>query len=63
MQYKNRKKYCRVPIIFQIIQVKRGIDFVSQVDIGYQLCLIDKLCLFSKALTGRMPKTGWETQK
>ena len=62
---KTEKEYCCVPAVLQMIQERRGLKFTSQDEIGYQLGLIapkEKVHLFSKVLTGRMPKTGWGTQ-
>lgn len=62
---KTEKPYCCVPAVLQMIQERRGLDFASQDEIGYQLGLIvptKKAYSFSKVRTGRMPKTGWGTQ-
>ena len=62
---KMEKPYCCVPAVLQMIQERRGLEFASQDEIGYQLGLIvpkEKAYLFSKVRTGRMPKTGWGTQ-
>jgi hypothetical protein len=62
---KTEKDYCCVPAVLQMIQERRGLEYSSQDEIGYQLGLIvpeDKTHLFSKIRTGRMPKTGWGTQ-
>jgi len=62
---KTEKVYCCVPAVLQMIQERRCLKFASQDEIGYQLGLIvpkDKIYLFSKVRTGRMPKTGWGTQ-
>ena len=62
---KTEKEHCCVPAVLQMIQVRRGLKFNSQDEIGYQLGLIvpkEKVHLFSRVRTGRMPKTGWGTQ-
>jgi len=62
---KTEKEYCCVPAVLQMVQERRCLEFTSQDEIGYQLGLIvpkEKIHLFSKARTGRMPKTGWGTQ-
>lgn len=62
---KKEKPHCCVPAVLQMIQERRNLEFASQDEIGYQLGLIvpkEKVSLFSKVRTGRMPKTGWGTQ-
>jgi hypothetical protein len=62
---KTEKPYFCVPAVLQMIQERRGLEFASQDEIGYQLGLIvpqENAHLFSKVRTGRMPKTGWGTQ-
>jgi hypothetical protein len=62
---KTEKEYCCVPAVLQMIQERRGLKSTSQDEIGYQLGLTvpkEKVHLFSKVRTGRMPKTGWGTQ-
>lgn len=62
---KTEKEYCCVPAVLQMVQERRGLEFSSQEEIGYQLGLIvpkEKAHLFSKVRTGRIPKTGWGTQ-
>ena len=62
---KTEKEYCCVPVVLQMVQERRGLEFSSQEEIGYQLGLIvpkEKAHLFSKVRTGRMPETGWGTQ-
>jgi hypothetical protein len=62
---KVEKPYCCIPAVLQMIQERRGLEFVSQDEIGYQLGLIvpkEKACSFSKVRTGSIPKTGWGTQ-
>jgi hypothetical protein len=62
---KMEKPFCCVPAVLQMIQERRGLEFASQDEIGYQLGLIvpkEKAYFFSKVRTGRMPKTGWGTQ-
>jgi hypothetical protein len=62
---KVEKPYCCVPAVLQMIQERRGFEFASQDEIGYQLGLIvpkEKAHFFSKVRTGRMPRTGWGTQ-
>jgi len=62
---KTEKEYCCVPAVLQMVQERRGFEFSSQEEIGYQLGLIipkEKAHLFSKVRTGRIPKTGWGTQ-
>jgi len=62
---KTEKEYCCVPAVLQMIHDRRGLKYASQDEIGYQLGLIvpkEKVHLYSKALTGRMPKSGWGTQ-
>ena len=36
----TEKPYCCVPAVLQMIQQRRGFDFASQDEIGYQLGLI-----------------------
>lgn len=62
---RTEKEYCCVPAVLQMIQERRGLEFASQEEIGYQLGLTvpkQRVHLFSKVRTGRMPKTGWGTQ-
>jgi hypothetical protein len=62
---KTEKEFCCVPAVLQMIQERRGLEYGSQDEIGYQLGLIvpkEKAHLYPKALTGRMPKHGWGTQ-
>lgn len=62
---KTEKEYCCVPAVLQMVQERRGLEFSSQEEIGYQLGLIvpkEKAHLFSKVRIGRIPKTGWGTQ-
>lgn len=62
---KTEKEYCCVPAVLQMIHDRRGLKYASQDEIGYQLGLVvpkGKVHLYSKALTGRMPKSGWGTQ-
>jgi hypothetical protein len=62
---KTEKEYCCVPAVLQMIQERRGLSLASQDEIGYQLGLIvprDKLYLFSRVRTGKMPRNGWGTQ-
>lgn len=62
---KIEKEYCCVPAVIQMVQERRGLEFSSQEEIGYQPGLIipkEKAHLFSKVRTGRIPKTSWGTQ-
>jgi len=62
---KTEKEYCCVPAVLQMVQERRGLEFSSQEEIGYQLGLIipkEKAYLFSKVRISRIPKTGWGTQ-
>ena len=61
----TEKPYCCVPAVLQMIQQRRGFDFASQDEIGYQLGLIvppEMQSLFTKLHTGHEPKAGWGTQ-
>ena len=61
----TEKEYCCVPAVLQMIQERRGLEFNSQDEIGYQLGLIvplEKKHLFSKVRTGRRAIAGWGTQ-
>ena len=62
---KTEKEYCCVPAVIQMIQGRRGFNYASQDEIGYQLGLIvptEKARFFTKVRTGSMPKAGWGTQ-
>ena len=62
---KTERPYCCVPAVLQMTQERRGHEFASQDEIGYQLGLIvpkEKAHLFGKVRTGKMVKTGWGTQ-
>lgn len=61
----TEKEYCCVPAVLQMIQQRRDIPYAIQDEIGYRLGLIvpkDKVHLFTKVRTGKMPKGGWGTQ-
>ena len=61
----TEKPYCCVPAVLQMIQRRRGIEYDSQDEIGYQLGLIvpnEIAHMFGRVRTGKKPVSGWGTQ-
>jgi hypothetical protein len=59
------KPYCCVPAVLQMIQARRGLRFISQEEIGWELGLIvpyEVKSEFIKVRTGPKPKAGYGTQ-
>ncbi len=61
----TEKEYCCVPAVLQMIQGRRGLNFKTQDQIGYELGLKvppDLVHLFEKVRTGSEPLNGYGTQ-
>jgi len=61
----TEKEYCCVPAVLQMIQARRGLRYLSQDEIGYQLGLVvpeEIAYKFCKVRTGPEPRAGYGTQ-
>ena len=61
----TEKPYCCVPAIFQMIQARRDLPYMTQDEIGWELGLIVPIEMkskFTKVRTGPKPRAGYGTR-